>query len=186
MKNKIYKVYKKLVKKLERNIGRSFLCSRSDLSYKILTRISKGHTSQEKGKLISVTGFFYSGSSAAVGFFNEFKNISVWGYSDSNFSKTSKDSSEITFFTCSALFKLVAAFKSDSRIEKDYAIKKFINDIYTCYDKKGCVPYEYNPQLYSCDFLIDSLDFIKKVVNIDTSAPCLAKKKTPLADKTQR
>lgn len=118
-------------------------------------------------KIIALTGFFYTGSSTVVGFLSECDNTTTLGYSDKRYSVKTQESSEVTFFTNTSFFDFINAFYSSNMVEKDFIIKKFIDDIYRCYDKKGAATYENNPIFYTDEFLRASMDLLYNVLDLD-------------------
>ena len=120
-------------------------------------------------QLVDCAGYYYSGSSAVIGFLNEFDNTTVCGFADNVYSATSVNSgttSEIVFFR--RLAEIIESFyKNNKRLAQDIAIKRFIRNIYTCYDRKGIVGWEKLPHIYTNEFLDMSLRFFLDVVDID-------------------
>lgn len=117
-------------------------------------------------KIVAITGYYYSGSSALVGFFHECNNTTVMGNCEKVYSHKTQSSCEVTFFTHTNFFNFIDAFYLDSFLEKDLVIKKFINDIYRSYDNKGARS-EKNPNFFTDKFLQISLDFIINVIDLD-------------------
>jgi len=120
-------------------------------------------------QLIATKGFYYSGSSALIGFFNEFDNITVNGFKDNIYSKDkSSEDSEISFFTNgNGIFNIVNAFKSNNVLIADIAIKKFIDFIYFCYDNKRTNPWHKSDVFYNEHFFNISMKLFYRIVDID-------------------
>lgn len=118
-------------------------------------------------KVIAITGYYYTGSSTVVGFFNEFDNTTVMGYCEKQYSVQIKSNSEVAFFTNSNFFNFIDIFYSKNILERDLIIKKFIEEIYNCYDKKGTKSYEKNYIFYSDEFLQASVNLFYNVLDFD-------------------
>lgn len=134
-----------------------------------LSAVSSAKPNPMHKKFIACQGFFYSGSSALIGLFREFDNTTVMGYPDDLYSasQVSDLSTEIRFFKNSRLFPLIDAFYNKSPLEQDVLIKKFIVDIYTCYERKGLFSWDKNPELYNDYFLYNSLRFLNNILDLD-------------------
>ena len=119
-------------------------------------------------KHITVRGYWYSGSSAVIDFLREFSNTTVYGLQDNVYCKEKGESStkEITFFSHTNFLSFIKSFEETSDLIKDIEIKKFINSIYNCYDKKSA-SWEKNPELYNDEFLEISLNFLYNVLELD-------------------
>lgn len=122
-----------------------------------------------RSKIIGLRGFYYTGSSVMVGFFNEFDNTTVLGMCERQYSAQALTniSGELTFFTATNFFNFIDIFYSDNLLEKDFVIKKFIDDIYNVYDAKGAKPFEKNPAFYTDDFLKASITLLQNVIDLD-------------------
>lgn len=120
-------------------------------------------------KIIAPMGLYYSGSSTISGFFNEFDNTTVIGYIEPQWSKTKsvENCSEICFFSRTNFFKFIDSFSFGDLSLKDNVIKKFIEDIYRCYDKKGAVSYEKLSGFYTDNFLKNSINLLNNVLELD-------------------
>lgn len=120
-------------------------------------------------KIIALKGFYYTGSSVMVGFFNEFDNTTVLGGCEKQYSAhaVTDVSSELTFFTSTNIFNFIDVFYDKDVLEKDFIIKKFIDDIYNVYDKKGAKIFEKNPSFYTDSFLHASVNLLYNVLDLD-------------------
>lgn len=119
---------------------------------------------------IASQGYCWSGSSAVIQFLSEFSNTTVIAYQDNIYSKekqTGGQFGEIPFFWQSSFIRFIKSFESDSIVYRDGMIKKFIQDIYKCYDTKGSCWYEKNPFVYTEEFLNISLKLLYSVLELD-------------------
>jgi len=118
---------------------------------------------------IACQGFFYSGSSTLIGFFREFDNTSIIGYPDYVYSGTKVEDcgKEVRFFKDSHLFRFIDAFYNENQLEQDAVIKNFINDIYTCYNRKGLYSWDKNPKIYNDKFFKKSMDLLIATLDLD-------------------
>lgn len=167
-----YRLYKHLQKKLQKKeiISQNVFFSRRGKigKYYKNNNIEKKQEKTFYKRLIDNGGFYFSGSSSLMGLFREFDNTTVFGYSDPVYSASysPERQSECVFLRGSALWKFIDGFYSDNKLEKDLAIKLFINDINTAYHKKG-IAHEYIPEIYNEDFLKMSLDFLTSSIKLD-------------------
>lgn len=120
-------------------------------------------------KHIASQGYGWSGSGAVIGFLAEFSDVTVLAASDPIYSKEkiSKLNIECPFFWQTNFIQFINSFACDSAVEKDWQIKRFIQDIYNCYDNYGSVWYEKNQFLYKEEFLYIALNFICSVIDLD-------------------
>ena len=90
-------------------------------------------------KHITSLGYGYSGSSAVIGFFNEFSDSTVLGDPDVYSKEKYKGAliRECQFFWRTNFISFINSFACDSAAEKDWQIKRFIKSIYSTYDTKG-------------------------------------------------
>lgn len=157
----------------------TFLGIKFTLKCKNNKKIRKQYTPTVKtnfGQIIAVTGYYYSGSSAVVGLFNEFDNVDVLGYNDSVYSVSPKQNQatnnlfrqpEVSFFYQTQFFDFVNSFDSKDPLTQDISIKRFIADIYRCYDNKGASDNDYCPTVYTEEFLKISFELLYKTLSLD-------------------
>ncbi|MBO4643994.1 MAG: sulfotransferase domain-containing protein [Alphaproteobacteria bacterium] len=131
-------------------------------------------------QIVSVNGFYFSGSSAALAFFKEFDNTTVVGEIFSRYTKhqVSNYSSEMNLFREPGFFGFIDAFSSGTLLEKDLAIKRFISLINRCFNNKCASGYDYNPQFYTRAFFNNSVEFITNVLDLDDDTLTIMKNKT--------
>ena len=116
---------------------------------------------------MSSCGFYFSGSSAVVGLFDECDNVSSFGHTETFYSASNPpNKGECCFLRKSALFPFADAFHHGSKLEQDSAIKRFINDVYETYDRKGFA-YECFPEIYDDAFLRLSMTLLRSTVRFD-------------------
>ena len=157
----------------------------SKLNDELAQEKAKNVTPQSWHKqLIAVQGFYYSGSSALIGLFQEFNNTTILGYPDYTYSaeKVTKGGKEVRFFVNSALFPLINSYFNANPLEQDLLIKKFIGNVNNCYINKGLYSWDKNPAIYSEEFYKNSLSFIYSILELDEHTKnCLKENKLPTA-----
>ena len=122
----------------------------------------------EEAQIIAVTGYYFTGSSAVIGLFQEFDNTTVFGIPDEKYTATkTTNSSEVTFFSNGILFHLVEKYFKGSELEQDFWIKKFINLIYRAYDNKNISGWDKSPFFYTDSFLSACTNFLYSVLDLD-------------------
>lgn len=115
-------------------------------------------------------GFAYSGTSALIGFMNEFDNVLVYGNCDKVYSKNKKRGGyEVKWFMHSGFFNFVDNFKdkSKSAIETDMAIKLFIRQIYRAFKQKSLLGWDKSPDFYNKEFLEINKTYLKSVLDFN-------------------
>lgn len=103
-----------------------------------------------------------------VGLFNEFDNIRVLGFPESEWTIRTihEGASECTFFSSSHFLELIDSFSNGKATEQDFAIRGFIQDISKAYDTKS-IGHDYLPELYNDQFLSISKEFLLQILDLD-------------------
>ena len=132
-------------------------------------------------QIIATRGFYYSGSSALIGFFSEFDNAQVVGYVDNKYSKNTKsdDNCEFTFFSDErSILNLVKKYYNGNLLEQDLGIKQFIDLINSYYRKigKNDIVIESN-NLYDDKFYQLSKNFLLQILELDEQTKNIVKTK---------
>lgn len=128
--------------------------------------------------IVCVQGYTYTGSSALIGFFNEFDNVMVVGNPETSWSKSSVSTptSECRFFANSSFFDLLSAYESNASLEEcDFCIKRFVCAVNSAYRQKKCWEWEYLPELYGENFRQITHDFLSAIIDMDSSTEELMK-----------
>ena len=138
---------------------------------------------QFKQIVILGAGFAYAGSSAVIGFLNEFNNTFVSGNNDKICSKNNKRLGyEPRWFTHSGFVEFTDAFKEKDTqsVKADLAIKLFIKQLYLAYENKSLLGWDKAPDLYTDEFLQINENYLKEVLDFnDYDISFLKDKKIP-------
>lgn len=130
-------------------------------------------------RILCSRGHFYSGSSTIVGLLNEFNNVTVVGFEEAAWSKSTVSSirSECCFFCYTNFFEMLDTFHSQNSTEQSLAIVSFIRAFEHAYDTKRTAPHEYNPLLYGEKFRDICNELMIDILELDENTLLTVKQK---------
>ena len=138
-------------------------------SYKLLHTF-QGNLKPCKQVVFIAGGFAYSGTSALIGFMNEFDNVLVYGNCDKVYSKNKKRGGyEVKWFMHSGFFNFVDNFKDKNKsvIEIDMSIKLFIRQVYRAFKHKSLMGWDRSPSFYNKEFVEINETYLKAVLDFN-------------------
>lgn len=126
--------------------------------------IKKREVVDDSKKIITVAGFSYSGASALIDMFSEFRNVTVFGATLSDFLEKNKLSFQQytvkLFLKDNSIFSVIDAFENNvDELQQDYIIKQFIKYIYKYANKKKMI--------YANFFTDLHIDFLENILELD-------------------
>ncbi len=126
--------------------------------------IKKREIIDKSKNIITIAGFSYSGASALIDLFSEFKNSTVFGSTLSDFvEKNNLSYQKYTvklFIKEASIFSVIDAFENNvDEFQQDYIIKQFIKNMYKLANKKK--------MLYANFFIDLHIAFLENILELD-------------------
>lgn len=175
-----YKLWKHLTKRLAKEV--SLRDKLTDVLAASMCRVPESGSTDDVStspQIICVQGYTYTGSSAVIGFLNEFDNTLVVGNPEAQWSRSlvSAPTSECRFFTHSGFMELLEAYHSKNPCRQDVALKQFAYAVERAYQQKKFWEWEYLPELYGKTFRKLTHDLLMEIIEMDDTTKQLMQEK---------